>query len=762
MKKEQWNEGLNYLDPELVKNYIKQKDKLSKNKKPKNIGLRAGIIAACIACILTASLVAVSVYHANNGGPAVDTDDINETEESGGSNASDTGVLPNASNTETESSNSETDETETPASEFRYLVLEDGTISVSYNGRRENVVVPEQIDGKTVTVISSFGYAKDCLKTVTLPDTIKKIKNECFMDCTLLESINFPTSLTHIGTSAFMNCASLKKVEIYSDCLKAPYSFSASGIETLVLGEGVSQIPDGCFAATKISKLELPSTVKNIEWQAFAACESLETVALNEGLVSIGRKAFVNNFRLKEITIPRSVTEITEMEFSGCSSLKKVIFWGNAPSTYECEDKVLYPELFEPINVNYTIYYYEGATGFTTPEWYGYPTVMLQDKPFSLDDAKKIASEYWNIKSGDVDETTGFRYAIFDKPSNNGNYRIALTWLVEGDHYSVVEIIEIDPFTGEVIIPTNEPESVIEDYIGMWNDIFTPPNDLFITVREDGRIEADLGVYRLTTFHLIITENDGKFSFVDKYDRISGKIDFIDGTVLVQVEGSNIDSIGEGAAFIFTEKQELAEAHNYASTIDMYREIVNSHKNQTDVSEATRSHEWYVNMAGAILTGNVKENVYGYALSDLNGDEKSELILMLDDYTVLMIFTQLNNGEILMVGDFNSRYTCWIDTDKIMHTSASNGADVWSYYESKLAPHSQGFVLLFEYGCEGYDSANNKNIYYSYSSTDGERMYITDEEFEELRAKKPYLSMEEAAKKTKDSGALEFLPLPLN
>lgn len=284
---------------------------------------------------------------------------------------------------QTEVSETECVETlqESPADDFYVSNLDDGTVSVAYKGKSENVIIPKQIDGKTVSAISldGFTYSRAFLKNVVLPDTITMIGNNAFKDCALLESINFPKSLTKIGSSAFMNCTSLKQVEIYSDCLSdlSSNAFGYSGIETLVLSEGVTQIPDGCFGATKISKVELPSTVKTIGWQAFGACEALETVVLNDGLVSIGLKAFVNNVKLKQIVIPKTVTAVDEMVFSGCESLERVEFLGNAPSTYEHPEAALYPDLFKPVNADYTVYYHQNASGFTSPEWYGYPTQIL-------------------------------------------------------------------------------------------------------------------------------------------------------------------------------------------------------------------------------------------------------------------------------------------------------------------------------------------------------------------------------------------------
>ncbi len=71
----------------------------------------------------------------------------------------------------------------------------------------------------------------------------------------------------------------------------------------------------------------------------------------------------------------------------------------------------------------------------------------------SLDEAIEIASDHWNIKSGDVDKETGFPFAIVEKQGEGENYFIALTWLVDNHHYSTIEIIEIDAYTGEIVDP---------------------------------------------------------------------------------------------------------------------------------------------------------------------------------------------------------------------------------------------------------------------------------------------------------------------
>ena len=66
MKKKEWNEGLNYLAPDLVEKYIEQKERL-RQKKPKNkvVWLRFGTIAACLVLFFSA-LIVVPMLQENN------------------------------------------------------------------------------------------------------------------------------------------------------------------------------------------------------------------------------------------------------------------------------------------------------------------------------------------------------------------------------------------------------------------------------------------------------------------------------------------------------------------------------------------------------------------------------------------------------------------------------------------------------------------------------------------------------------------------
>ncbi len=68
MKKKEWNEGLNHLDPDLVEKYVEKKDRLRQiNKKSKDVWLRAGVLAACFLLIIGSVIVIPTLWRNDPG-----------------------------------------------------------------------------------------------------------------------------------------------------------------------------------------------------------------------------------------------------------------------------------------------------------------------------------------------------------------------------------------------------------------------------------------------------------------------------------------------------------------------------------------------------------------------------------------------------------------------------------------------------------------------------------------------------------------------
>jgi len=114
-----------------------------------------------------------------------------------------------------------------------------------------------------------------------IPDGVRSIHRNAFIECKKITSIKIPSSVTSIGVEAFVLCDSLSNIDI------------PSSIE--VIGDG-----------------------------AFGSCYNLENVKLHKGLKTIGSNAFSNCNKLNEIKIPVGTKSIENNAFDGCNNLKTI------------------------------------------------------------------------------------------------------------------------------------------------------------------------------------------------------------------------------------------------------------------------------------------------------------------------------------------------------------------------------------------------------------------------------------------------------
>lgn len=99
--------------------------------------------------------------------------------------------------------------------EFSYEIYKGYAIITKYNGSSENVEIPAEIGGAPVQEIGFYAFeANYSLRSVVLPDTVRKICEGAFVDCPSLSSINLPDGLAEIERGAFGVCVSLTELTI--------------------------------------------------------------------------------------------------------------------------------------------------------------------------------------------------------------------------------------------------------------------------------------------------------------------------------------------------------------------------------------------------------------------------------------------------------------------------------------------------------------------------------------------------------------------
>lgn len=163
------------------------------------------------------------------------------------------------------------------------------------------------------------------LTTAKMPDNLEKIGNNTFKDCSSLEDIRISPTVTSIGEYAFSGCSSLTEIQIPNNVTYiGKYAFyGCSSLKYISIPEGLKNISASTFYGCSLKEFTLPKQVTEITDEMFFNC-SLQHIYLHDGLKSIGNYAFAIS-ALKEINIPNSVAYIGDNCFQGCGGLEEVV-----------------------------------------------------------------------------------------------------------------------------------------------------------------------------------------------------------------------------------------------------------------------------------------------------------------------------------------------------------------------------------------------------------------------------------------------------
>ncbi len=106
---------------------------------------------------------------------------------------------------------------------------------------------------------------------------------------------------------------------------ESPWYSYREKIKTVAIENGVTSIGKYAFLyCSSLAEINIPEGITSIGESAFSKCSSLAEINIPEGVTSIGESAFYECSSLAKINIPAEVTSIDWFAFYKCSSLSKI------------------------------------------------------------------------------------------------------------------------------------------------------------------------------------------------------------------------------------------------------------------------------------------------------------------------------------------------------------------------------------------------------------------------------------------------------
>ncbi|WP_461256871.1 leucine-rich repeat domain-containing protein [Treponema sp. R80B11-R83G3] len=248
-----------------------------------------------------------------------------------------------------------------------------------YVGTKAVVSIPPSIQNTPVTIIGGNAFKNNkTITSVTIPDSVKTIKEGAFYACNSITSLTIGKGITSLEYGAFNACAALTSVTFqgeinlgYFDSLAFDtgtgnlrstfyaerYAIGWPGTytrpdarsttwtrqgATTTTTPASSGDPESDFKVTKTANavtitqyvgnktaVNIPSRIQNlpvtiIDDCAFQDQNKITSIIIPNGVTSIGEYAFMNCASLTNITIPNSVKSIGKNAFNLCVKLTSV------------------------------------------------------------------------------------------------------------------------------------------------------------------------------------------------------------------------------------------------------------------------------------------------------------------------------------------------------------------------------------------------------------------------------------------------------
>ena len=224
---------------------------------------------------------------------------------------------------------------------YYYRVLDTSTSiytceMVKTNGSTNIVVSSSAYDsttGRSYTVtqigLGALSDVKSTMTSITIPSTVKRIKEDVFYNCKALTRVNI-TDL-----KAFCNIVVEDAMTAHDNhptyYAKHLYLNNAE-ITNLSIPSGVTEIKPGTFAGcSSFKSVTFPTTLTSIGYEAFYLCSGLTELTIPDNVQTIGYASFSGSTDLTTVSIGSGVTSIGDYAFKGANLQKISMARSTAP-----------------------------------------------------------------------------------------------------------------------------------------------------------------------------------------------------------------------------------------------------------------------------------------------------------------------------------------------------------------------------------------------------------------------------------------------
>jgi len=286
---------------------------------------------------------------------------------------------------------------------FRLYTEKDGTkyyAAVGFTKNQQKALeIPNAFKGLPVRVIADSAF-KGCkeITSLSIPESVTVIGKLAFDDCDKITEITIPNSVISMGQRAFSDCDSLATVNIGDGLHTIPESafFSCDKLKSIMFGSAVGEIGHSAFAnCYELEEITLPRELSVLGEKTFRYCSKLKNIQFFDHLTEIGKDAFfgctvlekteldgahylgnnenpyvllcdIPDKNITEYTVHADTRYILQSVFADCNKLTSVTL----PATIT----ILSENAFERCTVLTTVQF-----GGTTTEWNGVNKAELWD-----------------------------------------------------------------------------------------------------------------------------------------------------------------------------------------------------------------------------------------------------------------------------------------------------------------------------------------------------------------------------------------------